>query len=182
MKYLTWTVFSSMILIGSSMVILTVVNLYIKNQDLQEEQEINGKIKSADEHLLLAVGRLNEAREYVGTSQHLLNKASYDEVFNTCKLGISSYSEAKKHYLITTTEYESALQKLQNLSDKKFDILHKIFLSNWGSEDQSVRKIQEQITELEFEINMVIPRIEQHIQMENGCSHIFPPRHVWNVV
>ena len=80
-KYLTWTVFSSMILIGSSMVILTVVNLYIKNQDLLEEQEINGKIKSADEHLLLAVGRLNEAREYVGTSQHLLNKASYDEAF-----------------------------------------------------------------------------------------------------
>ncbi len=127
MKYPARYFLFFIILIGLSMVIFNLTKIYIENQDLQEELEINTEINSADDHLLLAVNHLNRASEYIVSSQLSLYRASYDEAFKTCKLGITNYSEAKENYLIAVTKYKSALQKLQSLSDKKYDILHKNF-------------------------------------------------------
>ena len=184
MKYPARYFFFFMILISLSMVIFTLTNIYIENQDLQEELKINAEINSADDHLLLAVNHLNKASEYMASSQLSLYRASYDEAFKTCKLGITNYSEAKENYLIAVTKYKSALQKLQSLSDKKYDTLHKIFPSLWSSNQQDgAKEIHDRILELEFEISVVVPRIEQHIQLIVGCDHTLnPPRFLYSIV
>lgn len=173
MKYLNTKLLLG-VLIGLSIVIISFVNISIKHHDLEEEREINTKIKSADEHLSLAVEHFKLATKYVASSQLLFNERSYEDAFKSCLLGTSSHSDAKRHYLDAVAEYNSALQKLQNLYDKKYDILHQIFVYAWSTEEEqnNIRKIQEQIKELEFEISMIVPRIEQNTKLEISCNHM----------